>query len=172
MKPELDDLGKLLQKSFGEQPEVLEKILNLTEGSHFDEEYPTENPSILENVKEHLTPESTQMFVIYNRLLKAYGGNNDGQFLIDFFAYGAATYPFLLKNKNKILDSLLIRGSQIRLLIDSTEGLTIDNFLEVYQQVLEGWALSDVMEIEYQSFLPVKISKILAKVQLGVINSG
>lgn len=171
-KPEINDLSDFFEKAFKDKPELMDKLSKSDEGNHFNKAYPCETPLIHEKIKKHLDPESNQLFIIYTRLLKAYGSNTDTQFIIDFFAYGAATYPVFLKNKTKLLDALLLRGSQIRLLIDKTEGLSTENFIEVYDQILEGWALSDVMEIKYGSFLPLDISAMLTKVQLGVIESG
>ena len=169
MKPELDDLSKLLKKSFEDQPELLESIVESTQGNHFHREYEFEDPSILKDVKDDLDPTTRQMFIIYSRLIKAYGGNTDAQFIIDFFAYGAAMYSVFVDNRDKFIDSLLIRGSQIRFLISDNDELTVDNFLGVYEKVLESWALSDVLEIYYGSFVPTDISSMMKDVQKKVL---
>lgn len=171
MEPELDGMAKSLKDMLDSNPAFVNKLAESIGGNHFDKEYGFENPSIYDAVKEYLTDDTSQIFIVYNRLLKSYAGNNDSQFVIDFFAYGGATYPVFLANKKKIIDSLLLRGSQMRLLISETEGLDITNFLEVYEKVLETWAFSDVMEIAYESFIPIEINRVIAKVQLGVIGN-
>lgn len=132
-------------------------------------EYKTEEPKIGEKAKEFLDDEQFRFYCAYNRVLMAFLTDTDSRFIIDFFSHGVKRYSMFMENNSKLTQATLLRGSLIRGLVKQSEEISEmnpDNFKKMFEKSVEVWALSDVLDVIYESFIPVEISLKLKELQV------
>lgn len=158
----LDSMSELMRKALEANPEMAENFKQID--VPFVNEYPLPIPNIMSKVENHLEESTKDFFLIYSRLLKAYASDTDSRFILDFLLHGTDLYEIFKNNKIRIINGLLLRGSQIRGIINQAE-IDTETFMKIYGKSLEAWALSDTLELQYGGFMPVSVSKLLAEIQ-------
>ena len=161
-----DGMAKMFNEAAKANPDLMKGLKET--GDTFLDSYPPQLPEVMEKVDQYLDPVSKDFFIMYTRLLKAYASGKDSQFIIDFFCFGADKFEMFAKQSNKpqITKGLLLRGSQLRVIADQNEDMDAESLLKVYNKTIEAWALSDTLEIQHGSFLPVEVSKMLIELQM------